>query len=167
MVPSFSRRRHVLSTHLATMKNIVLTLPLLLVASGLIAAPGRTHDGHGASELGVTVEELANSSRQWNGAILPKYPRGQPEVKVLRITIPAGVTLPWHYHPVINAAVILKGNLELQLTDGRKKIYQEGDALIEVVNTIHSGKALGSKDVNVVVVYAGEKGVPTTVLTKP
>ena len=111
------------------MKNIVLTLPLLLVASGLIAAPGRTHDGHGASELGVT--------------------------------------LPWHYHPVINAAVILQGNLELQLTDGRKKIYQESDALIEVVNTIHSGKALGSQAVNVVVVYAGEKGVPTTVLTKP
>ena len=43
----------------------------------------------------------------------------------------------------INAAVILQGTLELKLKDGSQKIYQKGDALIEVVNTIHAGKALG------------------------
>ena len=97
---------------------------------------------------------------------MPNYPQGQPEIKILRIKIPAGVTLPWHYHPVINAAVILDGTLELHLQNGTKKIYERGDALIEVVNTLHSGKAMGDKDVHLIVFYAGEKGQQTTILKK-
>ncbi len=68
---------------------------------------------------------------------------------------------------MINAAVILQGTLELKLKDGSQKIYQKGDALIEVVNTIHAGKALGTKDVDLIVFYAGEEAMPTTVLTDP
>ena len=40
----------------------------------------------------------------WDGRTLPNYPDGQPKLKILRIQVPSGVTLPWHYHPVINAA---------------------------------------------------------------
>ena len=54
--------------------------------------------------------------------MLPSYPKGQPNIKILRIRVPSGVTLPWHYHPVINTAVILQGTLELKLKDGTKKI---------------------------------------------
>ena len=68
---------------------------------------------------------------------------------------------------MINAAVILQGTLELKLKDGSQKIYQKGDTLIEVVNTIHAGKALGTKDVDLIVFYAGEEAMPTTVLTDP
>ena len=64
------------------------------------------------------------------------------------------ITLPWHYHPVINAAVILQGTLELKLKDSSQKIYQKGDAL-------------GTKDVDLIVFYAGEEAMPTTVLTDP
>lgn len=143
-------------------------LPLVVVAALPFITPSttRAHDGHGAVNLGVTVQELANSTKEWDGENLPSYPSGQPEVTVLRIKIPAGVTLPWHYHPVINAAVILEGTLELYLKNGVTKKYGPGDALIEVVNTIHAGKALGSTDVDLVAFYAGEKGVPTTVLSK-
>ena len=76
------------------------------------------------------------------------------------------MTLPWHYHPVINAAVILKGRLELYTKDGETKALGPGEALIEVVNTVHAGKAIGSDDVELVVFYAGRKGEPTTVLSK-
>ena len=81
--------------------------------------------------------------------------------------MPSGVTLPWHYHPCINAAFILQGTLELKLQDRTRKIYRQGDALIEVVNTIHADKALGEADVDLVVFYAGEKAMPTTVLADP
>ena len=124
------------------------------------------HDAHGAANLGVTVEELANSSNEWDGHMLPSYPSGKPEIKVLRIKIPANVTLPWHYHPVINAAVVVKGTLELVLESGLKRTFGPGKALIEVVNTVHSGKAIGSTDVEVLVFYAGEVGQSTTVLVK-
>ena len=147
------------------MKRLALTIVFLLTIP-LESQISRAHDGHGAESLGVKIERLANSTRQWDGALLPNYPQGQPEIKILRIKIPAGVTLPWHYHPVINAAVILDGTLELHLQNGTKKIYERGDALIEVVDTLHSGKAMGDKDVNLIVFYAGEKGRQTTILKK-
>lgn len=144
------------------MKRLTLTLALLLTCS-LEIQLSRAHDGHGAENLGVKTEEFTNSIRQWDGSILPNYPTGQPQIKVLRIKIPAGVTLPWHYHPVINAAVILDGTLGLKSKNGMRQQYEPEDALVEVVNTLHSRKAPGPKDLHLIV-YAGEKGEPTTIL---
>ena len=141
-------------------------VPMALVL-GFSPLPLLAHEGHGASALGVQVEELADSTRQWDGQPLPAYPSGQPQVKVLRIHIPAGVVLPWHTHPVINAAVILRGALELNLKDGTTKVFQPGQAIVEVIDTVHTGKAIGSEDVDVVVFYAGVDGMPTTVLQDP
>ena len=148
------------------MKRCSWLTPLAL--AGLFASfplALQAHDGHGAAALGVEVTELASSSKEWDGRTLPRYPDGQPQVKVLRITIPAGVRLPLHWHPVINAAVVLKGALALELADGSSRTFHEGEALIEVVNTIHTGRALGSQPVELVVFYAGVEGSPTTVLT--
>ena len=147
------------------MKRAVLT-GLVLLALPLNPLEIRADDGHGAKELGVTIKELVNSTKEWDGQSLPSYPAGPTEIKVLSIKIPAGVTLPWHYHPVINAAVILKGRLELYTKNGETKAFGPGEALIEVVNTVHAGKAIGSEDVDLVVFYAGSKGTPTTVLSK-
>ncbi|WP_244278928.1 cupin domain-containing protein [Synechococcus sp. UW179B] len=147
-------------------KNLFISLSFVFTTSILWPSFANSDDGHSASH-GVKVEVLANSTKMWNGRVLPSYPKGQPNIKILRIQVPSGVTLPWHYHPVINAAVILQGTLELKLKDGTRKTYQQGDALIEVVNTIHEGKALGATDVDLIVFYAGEKDVPTTVLIDP
>ena len=147
------------------MKRVTLSLVMLLTLP-LGAGEIRADDGHGAEKLGVTIKELVNSTKEWDGQSLPEYPDGQAEIKVLRIKIPSGVTLPWHYHPVINAAVILKGNLELYLEDGRTKVFGPGEALVEVVNTVHAGKSIGNDDVELVVFYAGSKGQSTTVLSE-
>ena len=147
------------------MKRAAFTLVMLLTLP-IGAGEIRADDGHGAEKLGVTIKELVNSTKEWDGQSLPEYPDGQAEIKVLRIKIPSGVTLPWHYHPVINAAVILKGNLELYLEDGRTKVFGPGEALVEVVNTVHAGKSIGNDDVELVVFYAGSKGQSTTVLSK-
>ena len=147
------------------MKRFTLTLVMLLTLP-LGAGEIRADDGHGAEKLGVTIKELVNSTKEWDGQSLPEYPDGQAEIKVLRIKIPSGVTLPLHYHPVINSAVILKGNLELYLEDGRTKVFGPGEALVEVVNTVHAGKSIGNDDVELVVFYAGNKGQSTTVLSE-
>ena len=147
------------------MKRVALTLVMLLTLP-LGAGEIRADDGHGAEKLGVTIKELVNSTKEWDGQPLPNYPDGQAEIKVLRIKIPSGVTLPWHYHPVINAAVIMKGSLELYLKDGRTKTFGPGEALIEVVNTVHAGKAIGHDNVELIVFYAGSKGQSTTILSK-
>ena len=147
------------------MKRVALTLVMLL-SLPLSARDIRADDGHGAEKLGVTIKELINSSKEWDEKPLPGYPVGPAEIKVLRIKIPSGVTLPWHYHPVINAAVILDGRLELFLKNGVTKSFGPGEALVEVVNTVHAGKAVGPDDVDLVVFYAGSKGQSTTVLSK-
>ena len=148
------------------MKRILAPLALIISSSILWPSLAKCHDGHSESN-GIKIEELANSTTMWNGSMLTNYPDGQPKIKVLRIQIPNGMSLGWHYHPVINAAVILRGTLELKLKDGTQKTYRQGEALIEVVNTIHTGKALGPTDVDLVVFYAGEQDVPTTVLADP
>ena len=135
------------------MKRPFVHLSLILASSLLWPSLAKSHDAHSLSH-GVKVEELANSTKTWNGNLLPTYPHGQPKVKILRIQVPKGTTLPWHYHPVINAAVILQGILELKSKDGSQKIYQKDDAL-------------GTKDVHLIVFYAGEEAMPTTVLTDP
>ena len=152
-----------LTMNMHPMKQLSLALSCLLTFP-FATELAKAHDGHGAEKLGVQVKELANSSKEWDGNQLPNYPEGQPEIKVLRIKIPAGVTLPWHYHPVINAAVVLEGSLKLYLKNGTTKTFGPGEALIEVVGTVHAGQALGSNDVDILVVYAGAKGMPTTVL---
>ena len=76
---------------------------------------------------------MVKSTKEWEGQSLFEYPDCQVEIKVLRIRSTSGVTLPWHYHPVINAVVILKGDLDLYLVDGRTKTILTIEALVEVI----------------------------------
>ncbi len=111
----------------------------------------------------VVVETLAKSTRSWDGALLPVYPEGQPEVTILRITIPPGVRLPMHYHPVINAGILLSGQLTVVSEDGGRQHLHAGEALIELVNTLHYGMNEGDEPAVILVVYAGAEGMPVSV----
>lgn len=113
---------------------------------------------------GITAAVLAKSSTSWDGAALPAYPTGTPEISVLRITIPAGAKLPMHKHPVINAGVLLSGELTVVTEDGKTLLLKAGDAIVEVVNTWHYGQNTGTGPAEIVVVYAGTPGTPITVL---
>ena len=94
----------------------LLHLPIAAIAfSTMLSTPVHAHEeGHGGKSLDIKVETLAKSTKQWDGDLLPRYPTTQPEVTVLRISIPAGVTVPLHTHPVINAAIIIIGPKERQ-----------------------------------------------------
>lgn len=41
-----------------------------------------------ADESGVHVETLSRTGSSWDGNLLPDYPEGNPEITILRITIP-------------------------------------------------------------------------------
>ena len=62
-------------------------------------------------EKTIEVNVLAKTSSSWDGRELPEYPEGKPEITILKIIIPPHMQLPLHKHPVINAGVLLKGNL--------------------------------------------------------
>jgi hypothetical protein len=47
-----------------------------------------------ANEVSPVVKELVKATQSWDGNLLPAFPQGQPEITLLRITIPAGAL--WH-----------------------------------------------------------------------
>ena len=114
----------------------------------------------------ITVEKLAETTKSWDGDLLPKYPEGNPKITVLKITIPPKTTLHKHYHPVINSGFILKGTLTVVDENQNELILNPGDVLVELVNKVHYGINNGNSPVEIVVFYAGTEELPITVLTK-
>ena len=127
---------------------------------------------HNASEASpplpaaIEVKVLAKTEKTWAGDFLPSYPKGKPEITILRITIPAKEKLPLHEHPVINAGVLLKGTLTVITEDGKTLHLRAGDSIVEVVNKWHYGINEGDESAEIIVFYAGEKGTPITIKKK-
>ena len=111
----------------------------------------------------VEVDVLAQTSSSWDGGTLPDYAKGKPEVTILRITIPPKVKLPLHKHPVINAGVLLKGELTVVTEENKTLHLKAGDSIVEVVNKWHYGKNEGNEPAEIIVFYAGIRGTPITI----
>ena len=111
----------------------------------------------------VEVEVLAKTSLSWDESHLPDYSKGAPEITILRIKVPPGMQLPLHEHPVINAGVLLSGELTVVTEDGKTLHLKTGDSIVEVVNKWHYGKNEGNKPAEIIVFYAGISGMPITI----
>ncbi|MCP4021834.1 MAG: cupin domain-containing protein [Desulfobacteraceae bacterium] len=136
------------------MKNLICGFCLFLILSTYAWAQDAAQ---------VKVDVLAKSSDSWNGKALPGYPDSKPEITILRILIPPKTRLPEHMHPVINAGVLIKGQLTV-VTDKNKILrLKAGDPIIEVVDTWHYGENNGDETADIIVFYAGVKGEPITV----
>ncbi len=115
------------------------------------------------AEQEITVEELARTSESWDKETLPEYPKGVPEITVLRITVPPGASLPLHFHPVINAGVLLEGELTVISENNEVLTLKTGEAIIEVVDKWHYGRNNSETPAVIIVFYAGTKGRPITI----
>jgi len=122
------------------------------------ASQGWSHDAKSED-----VEVLAKTSSSWDSSALPDYPKGKPEVTILRITIAPKTQLPVHKHPVINAGVLLKGELTVVSEDGHTLHMKAGDSIVELVNKWHYGKNEGDEPAEIIVFYAGTQDEPVTV----
>jgi quercetin dioxygenase-like cupin family protein len=111
----------------------------------------------------IKVDVLAKTSSSWDGITLPDYGKGKPEVTILKITIPPKVRLPLHKHPVINAGVLLKGELTVVTENNETLHLKAGDPIVEVVNKWHYGKNEGNEPAEIIVFYAGTRDTPITV----
>lgn len=111
----------------------------------------------------ITVNKLVQSTKSWDGKNLPSYPKGQPEVTILRIKVKPGAKLPVHYHPVINAGVLLEGELTVVSKEGEVLKLKAGDPIVEVVDKLHYGKNEGDTPAEIIVFYAGTKDSTITV----
>ncbi len=111
----------------------------------------------------ASVETLAKSTISWDGSALPEYPKGTPEITILRIEIPPKCKLPVHRHPVINAGILTKGELTVFTENNEVLHLKAGDSIIEVVEKWHYGINEGTKPAEIIVFYAGVAEKPITV----
>jgi quercetin dioxygenase-like cupin family protein len=136
------------------MKKLICAVWLAILLSSAVYA---------GDPADIKVETLAKTSSSWDGAPLPAYPAGRPEITILRITIPAGTNLPLHTHPVINAGVLLSGELTVVTEKDETLVLKAGDPIVEVVNKRHYGKNTGAEPAQILVFYAGTPEMPISV----
>ena len=111
----------------------------------------------------VKTLELKRTSQSWDGAELPDYPVGRPELVVKRYVFPRGSKLGWHHHPVMNYGIVQQGELTIIGLDGKEKTVRAGEAVVEMVGTIHHGENRGTKDVILYMFYLSQKDLPLAV----
>jgi quercetin dioxygenase-like cupin family protein len=134
-------------------KQIGLVLSALVVSW---AAPSHAE----SPKPSVHTDVLLQSSESWDNVAYKAYPKGAPELSVLKITIPPHTVLPWHIHPMPNAAYVLSGEITVQKkATGETKLLTEGRVLPEMVDALHRGYT-GDQPAVLIVFYAGTKGMP-------
>lgn len=109
----------------------------------------------------ISAKTLLQTLTSWDGKGL-NYPAGTPQVTALEITVAPGAQTGWHLHPVPSVAYILEGDLEVSLRDGTQRRFTAGQAIAEVVNTVHNGRNPGAVTTRLVVFYIGTVGQPLT-----
>jgi len=109
----------------------------------------------------VTSQIILKTNRSWDGTPIA-YPQGKAEVTGIIVTLAPGAQTGWHAHPVPSFGMVLEGELEVELQDGRRLTLKAGDGLAEVFERAHNGRNTGSVPMKVLVFYAGVADKPLT-----
>ena len=111
----------------------------------------------------VETKELIRTSQSWDGAELPDCFLRHPELVAMKYVFPAGQKLGWHHHDVLNYGVLVQGELTIVAQDGTTKVVHKGEAVVEMVGTVHHGENRGTKPAVLYMFYLTQKGVPLSV----
>ncbi len=117
-----------------------------------------------ASELiPIQTELLLKSSTSWNGSTLKEYNEGIPEISIIKATIQPGAKVPPHKHIIINAGVLLSGQLTVISENNNILTINAGDPIIELIDTYHYAINSGTEPATLIIFYAGVKGDPVSI----
>ena len=111
----------------------------------------------------VETTELIRTSQSWDGADLPDYFKGRPEIVAMNYVIPQGQKLAWHHHDAMNCGILVQGELTIVSLDGKTKVVHEGEAVVELVGTVHHGENNGNKTVILYMFFLSKVGLPLCV----
>ncbi len=111
----------------------------------------------------VKTTELLRTTQSWDGAQLPDYLQGRPELVVRKYVFPAGQKLGWHHHPVMNYGVLVQGELTIIDKDETEKVVHAGEAVVEMVGTVHHGENRGTQPAILYMFYLSQEGLPLSV----
>jgi quercetin dioxygenase-like cupin family protein len=151
-------------TRMASVMQTLLALAAGLVALNATAGQVNTQSNDPTDNPPSAVSTiLLKADHSWDGTPYTHYPAGRPQLTVLKIVVPPHTSLPWHRHPMPNAAYVVSGTLTVETRDGRHRItLHAGDALPEMVDQDHRGTT-GDAPVELIVFYAGAAGMPLSI----
>ena len=121
---------------------------LLLLSVGVIISSGA---------YAANSETLIQTDSHWNKQAIKPIHIDNPQITMLRITIPAGEKLAMHKHPILNIGYLTKGELTVRSETGDELVLHPGDPIVELVDIWHYGESTGSEDAEIVVTYVGDK----------
>ena len=113
----------------------------------------------------VVVETLIKATESWNGDSF-KYPRGQAEMKLEKITAQPGFKTPLHLHPQPGIIYVQRGTLYCETSDGQFLTVGSGESFASSQDTAHYCQNIGDEEMVVFSASAGSKGKKTTVPTE-
>jgi quercetin dioxygenase-like cupin family protein len=102
-------------------------------------------------------ETVIQTDSHWNKQAIKPIHIENPQVTILRITIPAGEKLAMHKHPILNIGYLTKGELTVRSENGDVLVLKPGDPIVELVDVWHYGESTGDEDAEIVVTYVGDK----------
>jgi quercetin dioxygenase-like cupin family protein len=144
-------------------KMIKWVLAATLVCGINVLTSCKTTNVGNAAASKVVSTELIRTSQSWDGVELPDYFKGRPELVAVKYIFPAGQKLGWHHHVAMNYGVLVQGELTIIGLDGKTKVVHEGEAVVEMVGTIHHGENRGTKDCILYMFYLSQKDLPLAV----
>jgi len=115
-----------------------------------------------AAQGTMAAQPLLQSRTTWEGDPFI-YPQGEAQVTAVLLSLKPGDAPAFHCHPVPTMGYVLEGEIEVETSEGKKAVFREGQAVVEVMRTVHRGRALDGP-AKIVVFYAGAVDIPSTVL---
>lgn len=135
----------------------------ILATTSLSSAYAQNETGKVAA---AQRQVLLQADHSWNGTPYTHYPKGRPQLTMLKLTLAPHTKLPWHTHPFPNAGYVLSGTLTVHdKVSGKTRVFHQGEAFAETVDDIHRGET-GDEPVVLLVTYSGTPGVPTSIPAK-
>jgi len=106
----------------------------------------------------IRIEPLLKTDTTSIGQKITYPVFNEDEVTLLKITIPPGQSTGWHKHNFPVFAYVLKGDMTVELEEGKPLQFPENTTFSEVIDLYHNGVNNGDKDVVLLAIYLGAKG---------
>ncbi|MCX2723093.1 cupin domain-containing protein [Roseibium salinum] len=113
------------------------------------------------------VEEVFSGDKTVAGETVP-FPQENPSVKAMVVTMEPGEATEWHQHHAPLFAYVLEGEITVTYEEIGKKVYREGDGMLEALKVTHRGENTGEGRARILTVFLlGDGGTPTVLEDAP
>lgn len=133
-------------------------LPFLILFFGILFA-----ESNPQYNTDIKIEKILKTDTTSIGQKISYLTTDNPEITILKITIPPGKETGWHKHLFPVFAYVLSGTLSVDLEGGKHVEFTKGSSFAEVINTLHDGKNEGEEDLVLIAIYLGEKDKPLSI----